>query len=87
VDGVLQPALVATEPRSDGQPGGVSHCVATRRFESRPLVPTEDLGPEEDLCVGLELHPSWMWDFLDPVTRDDGDAQVFQQSPKPASGD
>jgi hypothetical protein len=28
-----------------------------------------------------------MWDFLDPVPGGSGDAQVFQQSPKPAGGD
>jgi hypothetical protein len=27
-----------------------------------------------------------MWDFLDPVPGGSGDAQVFQQSPKPAGG-
>jgi hypothetical protein len=51
------------------------------------LVPAEDPGPEEDLCNGLELHLPYSWDFLDPVPRDNGDAQVFQQSPKPAGGD
>jgi hypothetical protein len=28
-----------------------------------------------------------MWDFLDLVPGGSGDAQVFQQSPKPAGGD
>jgi hypothetical protein len=50
-------------------------------------VPAEDSGPKDDLGDGLELHPPWMWDFLDPISRGSGDAQVFQQSPKPASGD
>jgi hypothetical protein len=30
-------------------------------------VSVEDLGLEEDLCDGLELHPSWTWDFPDPL--------------------
>jgi hypothetical protein len=30
VDGVLQPTLVATDPRRDGLPGGISHSIATR---------------------------------------------------------
>jgi hypothetical protein len=47
----------------------------------------EDSGPEEDLCDGLEFHPPWMWDFLDPIPVGGGDAQVFQQSLKPAGGD
>jgi hypothetical protein len=38
----------------------------------------EDPGPDEDLCDGLELHPSWMWDFLDPVPGGGGDAQMSQ---------
>jgi hypothetical protein len=32
-------------------------------------VPAEAPEPEEDLCNGLELHPPWKWDFLDPVSR------------------
>jgi hypothetical protein len=50
-------------------------------------MPVEDSGPEEDLCHGLELHSPWMQDFLDPVPGGGGDAQVFQQSPKPTGGD
>jgi hypothetical protein len=41
----------------------------------------------QDLCDVLELHPPWMRDFLDPVPRGGGDAQVFQQSLKTAGGD
>jgi hypothetical protein len=50
-------------------------------------VPTEDSGPKEDLCDGLEFHPPWTWGFLDPVPGGGGDAQVFQQSLKPAGRD
>jgi hypothetical protein len=77
VDGVLQPTLVAMDPRSDGLPGGVSHSVTMRRSESWPLMPTEDPGPKEDLGDGLELHPSWTRDFLDPISEGGGDAQVY----------
>jgi hypothetical protein len=51
------------------------------------LVPAEDLGPDEDLYNGLELHQPWMRDFLDPVLGGGGDAEAFQQSPKPTVGD
>jgi hypothetical protein len=81
-----QPTLVTTDPGSDGLPGGVSHSVAVRCSKSWLLVPSEDFGPEEDLYNGLELHPPWMRDFLDHVPGGGGDAQVFQQSPKPAGG-
>jgi hypothetical protein len=47
----------------------------------------EDFGPEEDLYDGLELHPPWTWDFLDPVLGGVSDAQMFQQSSKPTCGD
>jgi hypothetical protein len=50
-------------------------------------VSAEDPGSEENLCDGLELHSRWTWDFLDPVPRSGGDAQVFQQSSKPAGKD
>jgi hypothetical protein len=50
-------------------------------------VPAEDPRPEEGLYDGLELHPPSMWDILDPVLEGGGDAQVFQQSPKPTGGD
>jgi hypothetical protein len=45
--------------RRDGLLGGVNHSITARRSESWPLVPTEDLGPKEDLSDGLELHPPW----------------------------
>jgi hypothetical protein len=48
---------------------------------------TEDLGSEENLCDGLEFHPPGTRDFLDPVPGSGGDAQVLQQSPKPAGED
>jgi hypothetical protein len=47
-------------------------------------VSAEDSRSEENLCDGFELHPPWSWDFLDPVPGSGGDAQVFQQSSKPA---
>jgi hypothetical protein len=34
VDGVLQSALIATDPRGNSLPGSVSHNVAARRSES-----------------------------------------------------
>jgi hypothetical protein len=58
-----------------------------RRSESWSLVPTEDPGPKEDLCDGLELYPPWTQDFLDPIPGGGGEAQVLQQSSKPAGGD
>jgi hypothetical protein len=57
VDGVLQLTLVATDPRGDGLPGGVSHSVAVKRSKSWSLMSTEDSGSEKDLCDGFELHP------------------------------
>jgi hypothetical protein len=50
-------------------------------------VPVTDLGPRADLYDGLEFHPPWMQDSLDPVSWGGGDAQMSQQSLKPASGD
>jgi hypothetical protein len=50
-------------------------------------VPTEDSGPEEDLCDGLELHPPWTRDFVYPVPGGSGDTQVFKQSLKAVGGD
>jgi hypothetical protein len=47
----------------------------------------EDPGSEENLCDGLELYPPCTWDFLDPVPGSGGDAQVLQQSSKPAGED
>jgi hypothetical protein len=40
----------------------------------------------EDLHVGLELHPPQARDSLDPILGSGGDAQVHQQSLKPAGG-
>jgi hypothetical protein len=50
-------------------------------------VSAEDPGSEENLCDGLELHSPWTRDFLDPVPGSGGDAQVLQQSSKPAGED
>jgi hypothetical protein len=55
VDGVLQLALVATDPRSDGLLGGVSLNIAAGHSKSWSLVPPEDYGPE-DLSDGLKFH-------------------------------
>jgi hypothetical protein len=65
------------DPRSDGLSCGISHSVTVRHSASWPLVPTEDPGPEEDLCDGLELHPRWTRDFLDHVHGGSRDAQVY----------
>jgi hypothetical protein len=46
-------------------------------------VSAEDSASEEDFCNGFELHPPWTQDFLDPLPRGGGDAQVLQQSSKP----
>jgi hypothetical protein len=56
VDRVLQPALVATDPRSDGLPGGIGNSITARSPEGWSLVSAEDPGSEENLCDGLELH-------------------------------
>jgi hypothetical protein len=77
VDGVLQPSLVAMDPRRDGLPGGISNNVATRGPESWSLVSAEDSRSKEDFYDGFELHPPWMRDFLDPVPGGGGDAQVL----------
>jgi hypothetical protein len=45
------------------------------------------VGVTENLCDSFELHPPWTQDFLDPVPGSSGDAQVFQQSPKPTGKD
>jgi hypothetical protein len=50
-------------------------------------VSVEDPKSEENLCDGLELHSPWTRDFLDPVPGSGGDAQVLQQSSKPARED
>jgi hypothetical protein len=57
VDRVLQPTLVATDPRCDGLPGGISNSIAMRSPESWSLVLAEDPVSKENLCDGLELHP------------------------------
>jgi hypothetical protein len=62
MDRVLQSALVATNPRSDGLPGSVSHNIIVRHSEGWPLVFADDPGPEEDHCDGLELHLPWTRD-------------------------
>jgi hypothetical protein len=49
--------------RSDGLPGGVSHNVVARCSKSWPLVPSEDLGPKDDLGDGLKFHPPWTLDM------------------------
>jgi hypothetical protein len=87
VDGVLQPTLVAADPRCDGLPGSVGNSVAARGPKSWSLVSAKDFGFEEDLCNGFELHPPWMWDFLGHLPGGDGDAQVLQQSSKPTDKD
>jgi hypothetical protein len=78
VDGVLQLMLVATDPRCDGLLGGISNSITVSGLESWSLVSAEDFGFEENLYDGFELHPPWTRDFLDPVPRSGGDAQVFQ---------
>jgi hypothetical protein len=77
VDGVPQPTLIAMDPRRDGLPGSISNSVAVRGPESWSLVSAEDFESEEDLCDDFELHLSWTRDFLDPIPRGGGDAQVL----------
>jgi hypothetical protein len=84
VDGVLQQTLVATDPRCDGLPGSIGNSITVRGPESWSIVSVEDSGSEENLCDSFELHPPWMRDFLDLVPGSGGDAQVSQQSSKPA---
>jgi hypothetical protein len=74
VDRVLQPALVATDPRCDGLPGGIGNSIVVRSPEGWSLVLAEDPGSEENLCDGLELYLPRTWDFLDPVPGSGGDA-------------
>jgi hypothetical protein len=57
VDRVLQPALVATDPRYDGLSGGISNSITVRSPKSWSLVSAEDPGSEENLYDGLELYP------------------------------
>jgi hypothetical protein len=84
VDGVLQPTLVAVDPRGDGRPGSSGNNIAVRGPESWSLMSAEDSRSEENLYDGFELHPPWTRDFLVPVPRSGGNAQVFQQSSMPA---
>jgi hypothetical protein len=67
--------------------GGICNNVAVRGPESWFLVSAEDSGSKEDLYNGFELHPPWMRDFLDLVPGGGCDAQLFQQSSKPAGED
>jgi hypothetical protein len=57
VDRVLRPTLVATDPRCDGLPGGISNNIVARSPESWSLVSAKDPGSEGNLCDDLELHP------------------------------
>jgi hypothetical protein len=57
VDRVLQPTLVAIDPRCDGLPGGIDNSIAARGPESWSPVSAEDSGSEENLCDSFELHP------------------------------
>jgi hypothetical protein len=68
-------------------PGSSSHSITDRCSECWPLVPTDDPVPIENLCDGLEFHPPGACHSLDPVPPGGGDAQVSQQSLKPAGGD
>jgi hypothetical protein len=77
MDGVLQLVLVAMTSRSDSLPGGVNHSVTARCSEGWPLVPIDDLGLREDLYDCLEFHTLWTQDFLDPISRGGGDAQLY----------
>jgi hypothetical protein len=54
---VLQPALVATDPRCDGLPGGISNSIAARSPKGWSLVSAEDPGSEENLCGGQLSYP------------------------------
>jgi hypothetical protein len=51
------------------------------------MVPGNNPGPGEDLYDSLKFHLPWTRDFFDLVSGGGGDAQVSQQSLKPASGD
>jgi hypothetical protein len=82
VDGVLQPTLVAMDPRCDGLPTGIGNSIAVRGPESWSLVLVEDSGSEENLGDGFQLHLPWTWDLHYPVPGGGGDAQVLQQSPE-----
>jgi hypothetical protein len=75
------------DPWCDGLPGGIGNSIAAWSPKGWSLVSAEDPGSEENLCDGLELYSPWTRDILDPVPRSGGDAQVFQQSLKPAGED
>jgi hypothetical protein len=83
VDGVLQPTLVASDPRCDGLPSGIGNIIAVRGPKSWSLVSVEDSGSKENLYDGFELHPPLTRDLLNLVPGGGGDAQVLQQSSKP----
>jgi hypothetical protein len=83
---VLQFILVVMALRSDGMLGSISHNITDRCSEGWPLVPAEDPRPIEDPYNFLEFHPPWTRDSLDHVSWGGGDAQVSQQSMKPAGG-
>jgi hypothetical protein len=55
VDGVLQPTLVAMDPRCDGLPGGISNSITVRGPESWSLMSIEDSRSEEDFYDSFEL--------------------------------
>jgi hypothetical protein len=57
LDGVLQLTLVATDPRCDGLPGGISNSITARGPKSWSIVSAEDSGSKENLYNGFELHP------------------------------
>jgi hypothetical protein len=57
VDRVLQPTLVAMDPRCDGLPGGLGNSIAARGPESWSLVSAEDSRSKKNICDGFELHP------------------------------
>jgi hypothetical protein len=87
VDRVLQPTLVAKDPRWDGLLGGIDNSITVRGPESWSLLSAEDSRSEDNLYDSFELHMPWTRDILDCVPRSSGDAQVFQQSPKPTGED
>jgi hypothetical protein len=60
VDGVLQPTLVAMNPRCDSLPVSISNSVIVRGPESWSLVSIEDSRFEEDFYDGFDLQPPWM---------------------------
>jgi hypothetical protein len=85
VDRVLQPMLVATDPRCDGLSGGIGNSIIARGPENWSLVSAEDSRSKENVCDRFKLHPPWTRDLLDPVPGGGGDAQMLHQSSKLAS--